>query len=337
MLEIPARYRLTKKVVLLLNEIDANRAVIDSIDISPELEKNIRRESIIGSALFSTRIEGNTLTRAEMWSFSDLSPKDQRKIEVANLCRVIEKQIADSGKSKKKINAATLLRWHRNSMKDILDGEYCGKFRKGHEGLFDAAGNLIYHAPPPSQVATLIKKLLVFSNTKKEKLCVVRAVLAHLALEKIHPFVDGNGRVGRLLQLAILCRNGYGMKGLTVVEEEVDNDRQSYYRAIEGSTSGDCQQFLELMLEFIRSASNKAKEGLIAKQKNQSSLDLLLPRQREIAQIISEHGMISFDSLHRRFFRVSPRQIAYDLGTLEKKGYIQRIGKTRGAMYKVRE
>src|SRR4029079_6902315 len=104
--------------------------------------------------------------------------------------------------------------------------------RSGHEGLFDAAGNVIYHAPPPSKINELLTSLLKFANGKKEKIVPIRAILSHLVFEQIHPFVDGNGRVGRLLELAILCQNGYDMRGLVVIEEEIDNNRQSYYRAI---------------------------------------------------------------------------------------------------------
>src|SRR3989338_154978 len=332
-LKIPPKYELNKKVVLILNEIEANKAIIDSVNIPLELEKNIRRESIMGSALFSARIEGNTLTKVEMQSFASLPKKDRQKIEVVNLCRVIEKLISKFSKKGRRILREDILHWQKSSMKGILSSEFSGVFRQGHEGIFDAAGNLVYHAPPPAEIPALIRELLRFTNSKKEKLVLVRAIIAHLTFEKIHPFVDGNGRVGRLLQLAVLCASGYSMKGLLIVEEEIDNNRQDYYDAIESGAGSDCQDFLELMLGFLRDASGKAKENLLAKQKDRSELDYLLPRQKEIALIIGEQKMISFDSLQRRFLKISPRQIAYDLQTLEKKGFIQKIGKTRGALY----
>src|SRR3989344_3893706 len=124
-LKIPPKYELNKKVVLLLNEIEANKAIIDSVNIPLELEKNIRRESIMGSALFSARIEGNTLTRTEMQSFASLPSGDQRKIEVVNLYKVIEKIV--SGPVKREITKADLFRWQKKSMKNILASEYSGK------------------------------------------------------------------------------------------------------------------------------------------------------------------------------------------------------------------
>ncbi len=55
-------------------------------------------------------------------------------------------------------------------MKNILAPEFCGKFRRGHEGVFDSLGNVIYHSPPPSLVVGHINNLVKFINSKKEKI-----------------------------------------------------------------------------------------------------------------------------------------------------------------------
>ncbi len=333
LLTIPPKYQLNKKVVRLLTEIEANNTFINTIRVPLELEQNIRRQSLMRSGLFSARIEGNSLTSSEVQSFSDLDRKDQQKIEVANLYRMIEHINSDFSRKKKVITISDILRWQKRAMKNILAPEYLGKFRDAHEGIFDSSGNAIYHAPPPNHVESLTKELLKFTNGKKEKIIPIRAVLSHLVFEKIHPFVDGSGRVGRLLQMAILCSNGYGMKGLVCVEEIIDLNRSLYYNAIERSTGSNAQPFVELMLEFLRDASDKAKAELESKEKNQSELDLLPPRQKEIALIISDQRIVPFDSIQRRFLKISPRQLAYDLDALIKKGYVQKIGKTRGALY----
>lgn len=332
-LTIPPKYRLSKQIVQYLSEIESNKGVIDNIDIPLEVEKNIRRQSVLGSALFSARIEGNTLTQAEAQSFGDLSRKDQRKVEIANLCRAVEKILDQFSSKEKTITKTDFLAWHKLAMKNILYPDYLGSFRHGQEGLFDTSGNLIYHAPPPTQVEPLVTELLGFVNGKKEKIHPIKAILAHLIFEKIHPFVDGSGRVGCLLQMAILCQGGYAMKGLIVVEEEIDNNRQSYYEAIEQSTGSDSTPFVELMLEFLKDATGKTRDLVLAQKNNPSRFDILSPRRREIAQIIFEQRLLPFDSIRRRFLKVSPRQLAYDLESLIRAGFIIKIGKTRGALY----
>ena len=332
-MKIPKKYRFTKRIGSLLATIEANKEVINNISVPVEIEENIRRQSILGSALFSARVEGNILTRGEISSFSDLSSREKNKLEVANLHRAIT-SILEKFTFGKKFSRKDILRFHKDTMKNILADEFCGQFRRGHEGVFDSAGNLIYHSSPPSQVNDLIDQLVVYLNSKKEKIISIKAVLAHLALEDIHPFVDGSGRVGRLLQMAVLCAGGFGMKGLIVPEELVDNNRQSYYRAIEAAReNSDATEFVELMLNFLAESSTTAKELLLEKQKNNTPLDLLLPRRRELVEIIREQRMVSLDFLHRRFMRVSERLLSYDLKCLMKQGFIVKMGKTRGALY----
>lgn len=335
-MKIPQKYRLTKEISSLLATIEANKEVINNISVPVEIEENIRRQSILGSALFSARVEGNILTRGEISSFSDLSSRDQNKLEIANLHRAIT-AILEKFTLGKKITRKDILTFHRGTMKNILSDEFCGKFRKGHEGVFDSAGNLIYHSPSPSMVDDLVDQLVGSINSKRERLVPVKAVLAHLSLEDIHPFVDGSGRVGRLLQTAVLCVGGYGMKGLIVPEELIDNNRQAYYRAIEiARENSDATEFVGLMLEFIAKSSTTAKELLLEKKNTYSPLDLLPPRRREIVEIVRDHQMISLDFLHRRFMKISPRLLSYDLKCLMDQGFIVKIGKTRGALYAMR-
>lgn len=329
-MNIPPKYELTKNVSSLLSQFEANRAVIDALSIPVAIEENFRRASFLGSSLFSARIEGNTLTESDVSDFRDLTSKEKERVEVANLSRAL-KYILERYDGTKEVTPREILTWHQMAMENILDSEYLGAFRKGHEGIFDQAGNLIYHAPPPSQVESLILKLTDYANNTKEEIAPIGAILAHLLFEKIHPFVDGSGRVGRLLQYAILANNGYAMKGMVVVEKEIDDKRQLYYHAIENP---DATEFLELMLELLVVASQKAKEKVQASQKFQKE-DLLAPRRREILEIIRDHQIVSFDTLHRRFFSISPRLLAYDLKYLMDNGYISKIGKTRGAQYTI--
>lgn len=313
--------------------IEANKEVINAISIPHEIEENIRRQSILGSALFSARIEGNVLTRGEISSFSDLSSRDKNRIEIANLNRAIN-SILDKFSIGKSIARKDILRFHKEAMKNILADEYCGKFRKGHEGVFDSFGNLVYHSPPPSMIEDLIGKLIIYINSKREASIPVKAVLVHLGLEDIHPFVDGSGRVGRLLQTAVLSMGGYAMKGLVSPEEMVDKNRSSYYRAIEVSREqNDATIFVDLMLSFLATSSTEAKNTILDKRQNYTPLDLLPPRRSEIVKIIRDHKLVSLDFLHRRFPGISPRLLSYDLKCLADAGFVVKIGKTRGALY----
>lgn len=327
---IPPKYQLTKNIVLLLGKLDTNRAIIDSLTLPPAVEGNIRQASLLGSSLFSARIEGNRLTESDISSFRDLSSKEKQKIEIASLMRAIS-YLFKKYVGNKPIKIEDILHWHVLAMKNILSEEYLGRFRKSHEGIFDQAGNLIYHAPPPLEVLKLMDNLASYVNSSIEPIVPIRAILGHFILERIHPFEDGNGRVGRLLQTAILVKGGYAMKGLVVVEAEIDKNRPLYYHAIE-HFDGDATEFIELILDFLATASQKAKDRVIAGQKYTQE-DLLAPRRREILEIIRNHQTVSLDFLSRRFLQIDPRLLRYDLKYLVDEGFIIKIGKTRGALY----
>jgi Fic family protein len=332
---IPPKYRLTKKIVSHIANIEANRQVIGAIKIPLEVEENFRRKSVFGSSLFSARIEGNSLTEAEVSSFQDLSENDQEKLEVTNLYRAIS-HVLVKVKEGYTFNKKDFLGWHEIVMKGILAPSYCGRFRTKHEGVFDSMGNLIYHSPAPSEVSGLIEKMLSFINGKTEKIIPVKAILSHLILEKIHPFVDGSGRMGRLLQLAVMSKYGFGMNGMSIVEKKIYENRPIYYHTIEHSTNSDSTGFVDFMLEIMDEASSEAKEELLAKR-DYSDSDLLLPRRKEIFEIIRDQRIVSLDFLSRRFLKVDPRSLRNDLLFLVKKGFVEKIGKTRGALYTTRK
>ncbi len=322
---IPPKYFLSNKISRLLSKIEANKEVVESITIPAEIELNIRRKSTLRSSLFSARIEGNSVTTDE---FPKLNPKDQRKIEINNILRAIN-WIFEK-RQNREISVKDVLTLHSFIMKSIDEGEL-GKFRTKHEGIFTTSGIIVYHAPPPSQVKTLIDRLLKFTNSKKEEFVPIRAVLAHYIFEKIHPFADGSGRVGRLLMLMILKNGGYDFKGVMPFEEKIDKRRDSYYRMLE-ELDKDVSLYVEFMLEVVNEASEDARKAVLGASAP-SPEDFLLPRRAEIYELIKGQKIINLDSIKRRFAGINERTLRYDLLKLKEAGFIQKLGGTRGAYY----
>ena len=326
---IPPKYRLTPKISGLLSSIEASRQVIESISIPPEVETNIRRQSTLKSSLYSARIEGNTLVLDEL---DNLSSSDKKKLEVLNILKSLN-WIHD--KKKKKITLADILMLHKITMVKLIDSENLGKFRKNMEAIFNSAGIAIYMPPPPRFVRSLMQKLLRYAGSPKEKFIPIRACLAHYSFEKIHPFLDGSGRVGRLIIQQILSMSSYGMKGILSLEEYLDNHRSQYYRMLE-EPEKDATDYLEFMLEAIAETAKKAKETVLEKQKPQIE-DFLLPRRAEILRLINEQKIINFEQIKRRFSKVNERTLRYDLKKLQEQGLIRKLGTTRGVYYQINE
>ncbi len=322
---IPPHYVLTPKISGYLSQIESAKAVINAFPIPPEVELNIRRQSTLRSSLFSARIEGNTLSPDDIVR---LPSKDQRKVEVINILKVLNLIFERPAKD---LTQKDLLSYHNQVMKGLIDSQNLGKFRTDNSAIFNTAGIAIYQPPPPRQIGSLMNKLVIYANCTKETFIPIRACLAHYIFEKIHPFLDGNGRVGRLLLQAILAKGGYGMKGLLSVEEKLDRQRSSYYKGFENSER-DVTDYLEFMLESIASSAEEAKTQILAKQSLEAE-DYLLPRRAEIFRIIKDQLLVSFDQIRRRFLAINERTLRYDLKKLQDSGLIRKRGTTKGVFY----
>lgn len=324
---IPPKYFLTPKISQLLQSIEASKEVINTISIPPEIETNIRRESSLKSSLFSARVEGNPLTLNDL---SKTSSKDQKRLEVFNILKALNLVYQQPNRD---ITVKGVLNLHKIVANGLTSRENLGIFRAEIGAIFNSAGIAIYLPPRHRQILPLMNRLIIFSNSDREQFIPIRACLTHYTFEKIHPFLDGNGRVGRLLLQAILQKNGYGMKGLLPVEEFIDNHRSNYYLALEQSEK-DVTEYLEFMLEAIAETALKSKELVLQKEKLEA-VDYLLPRRAEILNIIRDHQMVSFDTIRRRFTAIPERTLSYDLKKLQDAGLIRKRGTTKGVYYEI--
>lgn len=322
---IPPKYFLTTKIIEALQSIEASKEVINSIEIPKELEINIRRKSTLRSSLFSARIEGNTLTLDEL---PQAPSKSQRTQEVFNILKALNWVYERRSKD---LYLQDILKLHQLVMAGLIEKQDLAKFRTSLGAIFNSAGIAIYLPPRPSQILPFIKRLIKFSNSEKEQFVPIKAALIHYTFEKIHPFLDGNGRVGRLLLQAVLQKEGYGMKGILPLEEYLDNHRSEYYRVLE-ATDKDVTDYVEFILEAISETAKEVKEEFLKKDEVKLE-DLLLPRRAEILNIIKEHQMVNFDTLRRRFLAVNERTLRYDLKKLVDGGLIKKRGTTKGVYY----
>ncbi len=327
---IPPKYLLTPKIASLLQIIEAAKEIITSIQTPKEIELNIRRSSILKSALFSARIEGNNLTLDDL---PKVTSSDQRRREIFNILKGIN-FIYKRG-SKQDVTTKDILTLHQAVMEGLIENDNLGSFRQEISAIYNKAGITIYLPPGPTQVVLLINHLLKFVNGSKEQFIPIRACLTHYTFEKIHPFLDGNGRVGRLLLQMVLEKGGYGMKGLVVFEEYLDTQRAQYYASLDTSDK-ELSDYLEFMLEAIAQGAQVAKEEIL-KKRNLEVEDLLLPRRGEILRIIKDQKIINFDSIHRRFLQINERTLRYDLKKLADAGLIKKRGTTNGVYYEKME
>ena len=322
---IPPKYILTPKISKHLQSIEASREVINYIQIPPELEINIRRQSTLKSSLFSARIEGNPLT---LEGLSQSPSRSQKKIEVFNILKTLNWVYQRRSKD---LTTSDILKLHQMVMEGLIEKQNLGRFRTEVGAIFNSAGIAVYLPPRPGQILPLTARLIKFINSSKEEFIPIKAILSHFTFEKIHPFLDGNGRVGRILLQSILHKDGYGMKGLLSIEEYLDSHRSEYYLSLDDKDK-NVTDYLEFMLQALAETAEETKQLVLEKEKLDIE-DLLLPRRAEILNIIKDHGMVNFDIIRRRFMAVNERTLRYDLKKLTDQGLIRKRGTTKGVYY----
>ena len=324
-MEIPLKYVLTQDILRLIASIEVKKAALEKLQIPQDLIKSLQRKTLLKSSLFSAKIEGNSLDISDIDNLNRFNPEFRERIEIENIL---------SGFSfikvkKDSIDMDFILDLHRIVMKSLT--EALGVIRREPSAIYNQSGFPVYIPPPPSQIQELLLKLFAYINQKDSENILIKAFVSHISFEKIHPFLDGNGRVGRLLLQAILLKGGYSFNGLISIEEALNERKEEYYAYLNKS---DATSFIEFMLELLEVQVQKALKELSVKEYKKE--DLLLPKRKEILDIIRDHEVVSLDFISRRFYKVSDRMIRYDLKKLEEEGYIIKLGATRGARYRIK-
>lgn len=225
--------------------------MISSISNAGNLDKlpKLRRAGLIKSIHSSLAIEKNTLSIEQVTDIINgkkvLAPLNEIQ-EVKNaLDAYKEIEYADP------FSTADLLRIHGIMMRGLVDNP--GTFRSGKVGVFDAEGNVVHMAPPAKNVSDLIGDLFDWLKTSKTH-PLIKSCVFHYELEFIHPFSDGNGRIGRLWQTIILS-TWKPIFAWIPIESIVKESQQEYYDAIAASTSAaNSNPFITYMLKAISSA-----------------------------------------------------------------------------------
>jgi len=309
------KFRETDEIRQYLIEIEANKLVFDYIKLLPEAEENIRRESLLKSAIYSAKIEGIPMVRS-------IEPK--RK-EVTNLVKAYRQVYM--GKKYEKLTIDVIRNIHMMVMDNI--SEMAGKFRQEPWAIYNSAGFVIYLAPSFLTIPKMMKEYINYMN-RLDCHSIIRAAIGQFVFEKIHPFADGNGRVGRLISALILKNNNFHFRGILPFEEYTDNNRMGYYDALESNI--EMTDFIEYFLKSVAETGRMVIARINESEKGEKN-NLLAPRRGELVNIIKDHPLCSFEFLSRRFASVNPKTLHYDLRKLQDLGLIKKVGKTRGCLY----
>ena len=260
----------------MLGECDAYVRALRDIPLKPQYREKLLRVSLIKGAQATSAIEGNTLSEEEIQKIEEgwrLPPsKEYLEIEVRNILEAFNallKELVLDGNSK--IISSGLIRdFHMMIAKNL--GEHIdaipGRFRDDNRVVGQ------YRAPDYRYVPQLIDKMCdwlqkEFHYIKGQNFytSVIEAIVAHVYLEWIHPFGDGNGRTGRLLEFYILLRAGLPSIVSHILSNFYNETRAEYYRQLNNASKKcDLSSFIKYAVKGFRDG---LKENLEIIQKNQ--------------------------------------------------------------------
>lgn len=236
-------FSITTDIVNLIAEISQQVGRLDAsaLNASPQLRKQNRIKTIAGTLA----IEGNTLTESQVTAIVEGKHVMGSVRELAEVKGAISAY--DALPRLQPSSIKDLLAAHGLMMSDILVS--AGEFRKKAVGIHK--GNVVHHvAPPAHQVSGLMADLTDWLKHANDHPLITSSVF-HYEFEFIHPFSDGNGRMGRLWQTLILSKWNPVFLSLPL-ESVIKDNQQNYYRALEQSdTLGGSTPFVHFMLSVI--------------------------------------------------------------------------------------
>lgn len=307
----------------ILDEIAEIAELVGHVNASFGLSTNptLRRTNRIRTIYSSLAIEQNTLSLEQVTAVLNgkhvvAPPKDIA--EVKNAYEIYE--IMDSLDP---YSVDDLLRAHGVMTKGLIEESGC--FRSRPVGVVDKQGNILHFGTLPDYVPGLVVELLDWVRDSEFHM-LIKSCVFHYELELIHPFSDGNGRIGRLWHTLLLTQ-WKPMFAWLPVESMIHDRQDEYYRAINRSNNEAASTvFLEFMLSAIKEALLEAVQT--GRAENRSTEE---QRWHQIKYFLEKNGTITNADV-RKMLGVSAATANRILATMTEKGRIKkvRIGRSWG-------
>lgn len=235
----------------ILSDVATISELVGSIGSTQNLSTNptLRRQNRIRTIYSSLAIEQNTLSLEQVTAVLSgkrvlAPPKDIAEVQNAY-------EIYDHLSELNPYSVEDLLLAHRVMMRDLVSE--AGMFRSRPVGVVDSEGNILHFGTLPQYVPGLVEELLQWTEESPLPL-LIKSCVFHYEFEVIHPFADGNGRIGRLWHTLLLSQWNPLFAWLPV-ESIIHDHQQEYYDAINRSNAlGESTPFLEFMLGVIKEA-----------------------------------------------------------------------------------
>lgn len=344
---------ITSDILNKIAEIDrfAGSWSSDELKLTPADLKSMKRVATIESVGSSNRIEGNKMTDAEIEAlFSNIdkksfSSRDEEEVAgYSDLINTIFENYEDIPLTENYIKQLHQILLKYSQKDERHRGEY--KTDTNRVAAYDAAGReigTIFETAAPFDTPRLMRELVQWTNDTLSDhflhpLIVIGVFVVHFLY--IHPFLDGNGRLSRALTVLLMLKSKYGYMPYASMESVIEANKDAYYRALRGTqkTIWSDKTDYEPWLSFFMTSLQKQKRTLESKiQKlQQSNIDKLSFTARQILDVFSGTPELTMAELVRKTGKTEIT-IRKSVQNLVKKGFLTKLGTTRGAFYTIRK
>jgi Fic family protein len=272
------------------------------------LPKDISTETIIQlmvtEAIKTSEIEGEIINRIDVMSsirknlglHISQEPKDKNAIGLSLLLIDVRNTYTQP------LTESKILEWHK-----LLMGNnktiHAGQWRKGNEPMQIISGSasnpkIHYEAPPSKTLSKEMKRFIEWYNTSEISSPIIKAAVAHLYFESIHPFEDGNGRIGRAIAEKALSQ-GFDNPIMFSISKSIEENRSNYYKELQlAQQKLEITKWIEWFASIIIIAQDDAEKTIqftIKKMKFFDKYDKILnDRQKKVINRILEEGVNGF-------------------------------------------
>jgi len=354
------RYEHTDRMAVALDSITRGREMLEAHLSAPEEWHGVMRRQVMAAVVhYSTAIEGNILTRDQVESIiagEAIEVPEKDRTEALNYYRAMRWAQTRSRDPGWRVSHETILTLHFMVGTDLgAEYEPLGQYRHGQNTVQDKrTGEAIYWPPRTQEVQPLMSELVDWIRRRSDggtNPYVINA-LAHLNFVAIHPFSDGNGRVGRLLCSLLMMREGYKAQAFWSLEQFLGEHAMAYggalaealgprwrpdmvvatgwiewyLEAVEAQVTQAERRLRRSMAEFMTVVTGLSVGGVIGSNASAASR-LVIPLWLAIIG-----GTVTRRQL-ARYLPVSGETLTRDLRRLCELGYLAREGMGRAARY----
>jgi len=324
-------FTITSEIMRLVSEISEQVGIVTTLLGDNVPSPMLRKANRIKTIHSSLAIEHNTLSLKQVTAIIDGkhvlgAPNEIQEVKNALQAYHLMSEL-DAFKEK------DLLKAHELMMMALVDKS--GQYRQAGVGVFDG-DKCIHMAPPADRVPQLMHDLFEWVR-KTDVHPLVSSCVFHYEFEFIHPFIDGNGRMGRYWQTMLLSR-WKGIFAWIPVETIVKEHQHEYYDVIARcDAAGNSTAFIEFMLRCLLEAMNQIEEEpeeVPNKVADKVADKVANKSAQKVLMLLYENGHLTRNELSERT-GLSLGGIKKIINSLRESGFIERIGANKNGYWKV--